>query len=98
MSSWITPEMRDFFKENFGDPFSSHARKPVEPRKLNTDDRLAWETALDQPRPEKTVESIRRLMRNRNPVRWHQVQRDFKWLQRQMKKAGLNPEDARYIL
>jgi hypothetical protein len=94
--------MQSFFKENFGDPFSKSwnekKTKPTEPRSLTPDDRLAWDTALEKPRPERDVEAIRRLMRNRNPVRWHQVQSDVRWLRRQMKKAGLNPEDVRYIL
>jgi hypothetical protein len=96
VSSWISDELRDTWREIFsGDPYQ---RKTSEPRDLTIDDRLAWNTAMEDRTSLRTKEDIRKVMSNRNPVRFWQLQRDFKWLQRQMKKAGLNPEDARYIL
>lgn len=73
-----------------------------EPRDLTEQDVLGWADALDRrekaPIKPRTIQDVRALIRNRNPVRWNQMQRDFRWVQKQMKKAGLNPEDARYIL
>jgi hypothetical protein len=53
---------------------------------------------MDRREPPKTKESIQRALKMSNPVRWRQVQNDLKWVQKRMKKMGLNPEDARYIL
>jgi hypothetical protein len=100
VSKWISDEMREFFKENFGDPFSAPTKVKANPRDLTNDDRLDWDTALSkQPRiRQRTLDDVKRLMRNRNPIRFAQLQRDYRWLEKQMKKAGLNPEDARYLL
>ena len=72
-------------------------------RPLTEEDRVGWYDAQDTMRRNmskepKNIESVRRLIRHRNPVRWYNLQRDFKWVQKEMKKMGLNPEDARYIL
>lgn len=70
-------------------------------RNLTDDDRNAWADAQDsrekaiKPR---TIQDVQVLIRNRNPIRWAQLQRDFRWMQKEMKRMGLNPEDARYIL
>ena len=70
-------------------------------RDLTDEDRLAWDEAQDQrmrkTKPE-TLDDIRALIRHRNPIRWRQVQKDYRWVQKEMKRLGLNPEDARYIL
>lgn len=50
------------------------------------------------PAPPSGVEAIRSAVRQKNPVRWARLQREFRWMQRRMKKMGLNPEDARWIL
>lgn len=74
---------------------------PNKPRDLTDEDRLAWDDALDQrarkTKPE-TLDDIRALIRHRNPIRWRNLQKDYRWVQKEMKKLGLNPEDARYIL
>lgn len=71
-----------------------------QPRELTDEDRAGWNDALDRRAAMKpqTVESVRALIRQRNPIRWHQLQRDIKWVEKEMKKMGLNPEDARSIL
>ena len=76
-------------------------RPPNEQRHLTEDDLAGWSDALDsrekaiKPR---TVQDVRILVRKVNFVRWHRLQKDFAWLQKEMKKMDLNPEDARYIL
>jgi hypothetical protein len=65
------------------------------PRQL-TDEDIAWfeDTKLDKPL---TMEDVKALLRQRNPVRWWRLQNDFKWMQRQLRKMGRNPEDARWL-
>lgn len=75
-------------------------RGPVVPRDLTADDYASWDEALNarasmNPR---TVASVRNQIRGKNPIRWAQLQRDLRWVAKEMKKMGLNPEDARYIL
>lgn len=41
---------------------------------------------------------MREVLRVRNPVRWWSLQREFKWAQKEMKRLGLNPDNARYLL
>ncbi len=93
---WMSTELKDFLRYNFG--LTNFG--PADPRLLNQDDRLGWDKALDkQPRgAERTRENIRKLIRNRNPVKWIQVQNDIKWVKKEMKKMGLNPEDWRSVL
>lgn len=76
-------------------------RKASVRRNLTPVDRNGWADAQDSramDKGPKDQESIRNLIRNRNPVRWWQLQRDFKWVQKEMKRLGLNPEDARFLL
>lgn len=98
--SLISDQMRELFDYIFGD--NQTPLNPKKPRNLTEDDRLGWDDAMDQrqksPLQPRTVQDVQRLIRNRNPLRWHGIQKDFKWVQKEMKKLGLNPEDARYIL
>jgi hypothetical protein len=41
---------------------------------------------------------VRAELRSRNRVRWDRMQGDFAWMQKELKKMGLNPEDARWYL
>jgi hypothetical protein len=94
----ISDEMLQFWHDNFDWP--SRPSKNKQSRPLTEEDRLGWDTALNlQPRGNpRTFDSVRIQMRARNPVRFWQMQRDMRWLERQMKKAGYNPEDARFLL
>ena len=70
-------------------------------RDLTEEDRLGWYDAGTERekaiRP-KTIADVQALVRNRNPVRWRQLQGHYKWLQKELTRMGLNPEDARYML
>lgn len=94
----VSREMRDLFDFIYGNgaPF----KEPVRPRDLTDQDRLEWDIALDsQPRGKpKTLEQARAILKARNRLRWWGMQRDYKWLQKEMLKMGLNPEDARFML
>lgn len=74
-----------------------------QPRPLTVEDRTGWADEQDKrghrvSRTPQNLGEVRKLIKHRNPLRWMQLQRDFKWVQKEMKRLGLNPEDARYIL
>lgn len=46
----------------------------------------------------KTHNQIRAMLRSLNRRRWDRLQKDFQWVQREMIKTGLNPDDARFLL
>lgn len=77
------------------------AKMKYQPRNLTAHDRAGWADALEERaktiKPA-TVRDVQILMRNRNPVRWARLQKDFRWLQKEMQRAKLNPEDARFLL
>lgn len=78
----------------------NEARFGKGPRDLTDADYDAWSAAADEGfKPTiRTIQQAQTALRRINPVRWRQVQSDYKWVQKQMKRLGLNPEDARYIL
>lgn len=94
--------MRELFEYMYGSggPFKWGEKPPVRPRDLTDDDRLQWDTALNQQTrgQQRTHAQVREMLKQRNRLRWWGMQRDFKWLQREMERMGLNPEDARYLL
>lgn len=45
-----------------------------------------------------SVDEVRRMLRNQNPVRWWRLQRDVRWMKRMMKRKGINPEEFRWLL
>lgn len=67
------------------------------PRPLSGVDITAFIEAAES-KPPRGVPEMRRYVQLKNPVRWRRMQRDFRWMQRKMKKLGLNPEDARWLL
>jgi len=76
------------------------SKESNERRDLTEEDRLGWyDAGTSRKGPaDRTIQDVRALVRNRNPVRWRQLQKNFKWVQKEMRKLGLNPEDARYLL
>lgn len=93
--------MTDTSRSRFARAYRAGRPTRNERRNLTEDDRLSWYDAAGERekaiRPQ-TVADVQALVRNRNPIRWYQLQSDFRWLKKQMKKLGLNPEDARYML
>lgn len=68
-----------------------------QPRRINEDDIASWFKATEKPPKEYTIERLREHMRMKNPVRWRRLRKDFAWMMREMKKLGMNPEDARWL-
>lgn len=75
----------------------SNSRTGRAPRNLNEDDVSGWMKAAEKPIGPVTQDDLRRHMRRVNFVRWRRLQKDFRWMMREMKKLGLNPEDARWL-
>lgn len=58
----------------------------------------AW-PAMDEPRrPLPSMKRVRQVIAQRDPRRWARIQRDYAWMEKQMIRLGLDPEDARYLL
>ena len=68
-------------------------------RKLTDEDIDGFYAAAEKrPMKERTIVNIQEEIKLKNPVRWNRMQRDLKWLKKQMRKMGLNPEEARWVL
>lgn len=60
---------------------------------------LDWDDIPDAPYyPERSRRMLREMFEKKHPWRMARMSRDLNWLENQMKKMGLNPEDARYLL
>lgn len=68
------------------------------PRLLDDGDVDSFFAAAEARRPQLTREQIIAKIEARNPHRWWRIQYDYKWLCKQMKRMGLNPDDARELL
>lgn len=74
--------------------------KNKKPRDLTSADLVSWDDAMmsRDRTAAKTVEQVRQAIRYKNPIRWMQLQGDIRWVKREMKKMGMNPEDYRWLL
>jgi hypothetical protein len=78
----------------------NEAQFSTTPHRLTPEEYVDWSEAANAGfhlKPQ-TVEDIRAALRRTNPVKWRQIQADMRWIEKHMKKMGLNPEDARYVL
>jgi hypothetical protein len=71
-----------------------------EPRHISEDDKAAWLEAASKRTPprERDRETLRNYLQARNRLKWYRLQGLLRWYEKEMKKLGLNPEDARWIL
>ena len=70
------------------------------PRDLNDIDVQDFDEAASR-RPSvkpQTQAEIRAWLAAMNPVRWRRMQKDLKYYRKKMAKAGLNPDDFRFML
>ena len=65
------------------------------PRIPTEEEYRAW---VDSRPVEGRPENIRMALRDRNPARWRRLQLDVKWMKNELRKMGLNPDDARWYL
>jgi hypothetical protein len=73
----------------------SYKGKPARP--LTEDDVSGWMAAADE-RPAPLAPKIADVIRKRNRFRWRRFIKDYRWVQKEMEKMGLSPEDARWLL
>jgi hypothetical protein len=60
---------------------------------------LGWDDLPDEPYyADATRKKLAEHIEKQNRRRWRRLQNDYKWLQSEMLKLGLNPEDARFLL
>lgn len=72
--------------------------KTNEKRKLREEDVIGFYEAAHSQTSPKTREQIIAALERKNAYRMWRIRHDFKWLRRQLKKMGLNPDDARELL
>lgn len=69
------------------------------PRAATPGDRGSWfDAAMEAPPKSLNREQLITHLKMRNPVRMRRLANDYAWMQRELKKAGKNPEDARWLL
>jgi hypothetical protein len=57
-----------------------------------------FEAAEQRPKRPQNRDELIALIKKSNSHRWWRLNYDYKWLRRQMKKHGYNPDDARELL
>jgi len=73
-------------------------RKANKPRRLTEEDYVGFFEATERRTGPMTRDQIIEAIRQKNPYRWWRIQYDYRWLKKQVKKLGLNPDDARELL
>lgn len=68
------------------------------PRKATEDDIAGWFEAAEMQRGPKTRAAIIAALERKNKYRMWRLRYDYRWLQKQLKRMGLNPEDAKELL
>lgn len=97
----MSANVRGAWNEFLDSMKSEQQMTPNERTRLSDSDVEGWDGALDARTysrlPLRTREDVRKAIFRMNPIKYRQVMGDYRWLQRKMKKLGLNPEDARYL-
>jgi hypothetical protein len=73
-------------------------RAKYQKRYLTDEDYDSFDQAADQRQPQLSRGKIEAELNRRNHHRMWRLRRDYRWVQKQMGKMGLNPEDARWLL
>ena len=68
------------------------------PRRLREEDVVGFYEAAHSQRGPMNREQIIAALEKKNSYRMWRLRHDYKWVRRQMKKMGLNPDDARELL
>lgn len=86
------------FVEEFENALNE-AKYGTQPRDLTDDDLDDWYDAGNARRPSiRTKEQAIAAIKKTNRYKWYEYKRNYRWVQKQMQRLGLNPEDARYLL
>lgn len=74
-------------------------RTAVIPVEVTDLDRKKWfEASQERPPKELRREDIIAILTQKNFVRVRRLQKDYRWMQKQLIKMGRNPEDAKWLL
>jgi hypothetical protein len=80
-------------------------RVPKNPRNLDPQDISSYLDAATErvahpskPKSKSGVDALRAYLDHTHSVRMFRMRVDLRWLQRQCKKYGVNPEDARWLI
>jgi len=85
------------FREEFAKEFRLQMKQSSREESVT----LGWGDPLDErvSAPKlRTQHDVREAIKDIDARRWRRIQRDYDWLERQMVKLNLNPEDARLVL
>lgn len=97
--NWLEARMEYWLENMRRASMTKDFRDKGGPRVPTSEELDSWfDDGKQVPPSNHTRESIRSAIKSRNPVRFNRMMRDFRWMQKQMKKMGLNPEDARWLL
>jgi len=69
-----------------------------EQRQLRDEDVMSFYAAAESRTGPMTRQQVIAALEKKNSYRMWRIRHDFKWLRRQMKKMGQNPDDARELL
>lgn len=87
-------ELRDIWKY-------AQYRANATPRPVTDDEFESWfaaATEQDEPPKHLNRKQLLMMLKVKNPIRMRRLRKDYAWMQRQLKKVGANPEDARWLL
>jgi hypothetical protein len=85
--------------EEFKREVKSKSSKNTEPRPLTEEDVAGFLKAAGVRKPSIPRQDMMiSLLRRNNFWRWHQVQKDFRWMKKVLRKNGYDPEEARWLL
>lgn len=89
-----------FFRsmERLESRMKSSTYKQGSPASLTDSDFDGFEVAVKARRGPLTTEQIIATLKRKNAVRWRRLHKDYRWMQREFKKMGLNPDDAKELL
>ena len=77
----------------------NESRFGTAPRELNNGDIVDWTTAGDHRKPTlRSKEQIIHAIKSKNSYRWFEYKRQRRWVQKQMRKLGLDPDDEKWLL
>jgi hypothetical protein len=97
----VMPEAREGIFRSFTKWLSKLQQADLDHKPIY-DDHSDYENAIEEHEvrtfTKNSTENISKHMRRRNRVRWWRLRRDFGWLQKELRKMGRDPEDARWIL
>lgn len=70
----------------------------LQKRQLRDEDILGFYEAADARKPMMTRDEVIAHLKRKNSHRMWRIGYDYRWMQKELKKLGMNPDDARELL